>query len=130
MATTTIKEATKRSPSQRIRVLTALRNAGSKGITNVELQEISLRWQARLSELYKQGYRLALQNWGDGVYNYTLIHEPDTIHPEPRRAIQVLISEIENKFSGNVTTSQLMDLLNSNGLQVGRKPGSFTVKGI
>ncbi|ALA07252.1 hypothetical protein SECTIM467_128 [Brevibacillus phage SecTim467] len=112
-------------PSQRQRVLTALRQAGEKGITNVELQEISLRWQARLQELYMQGYKVALENLGDGVYNYVLVHEPETIAPRPVRAQTILTREIEGKFGGTVTTAQLLHILASNGLQVGRKAGSF-----
>lgn len=113
--------------TQRIRVLTALREAGDKGITNAELAEVSLRWQARLGELHKEGYRTSLENLGDGLVNYVLVHEPNAKLPTPPRAMDVLTREIEGKFGGKVTTSQLLYILQSNRLQVGHKAGTFNV---
>ncbi len=119
---------TKRSPSQRIKILAALRKAGKQGLTNVELSEVGgIRWAARIQELYMQGYKVAKETLGDGLVNYVLIHEPDAIDPDPPRALDVLTREIEGKFGGQVTTAQLLHIMESSKLQVGRKPGTFNV---
>jgi hypothetical protein len=125
--TTVFKEATKRIPSQRVQVLNKLREVGEKGITNIELYEVCQRWQARLSELYAQGYKVRLDNLGDGIYNYVLVHEPTALAPKPLRAQTIVTREIEGKFDGKVTTAQLLHILASNGLELKRKTGYYTV---
>lgn len=96
-------------------------------MANYELYEISQRWAARLQELYKQGYKIRVDNLGDGIHSYTLVEEPAAILPGPERAQDVLTREIERKFGGSVTTAQLLYILQSNKLQVGRKAGTFSV---
>jgi hypothetical protein len=127
MTTVKFDSNTKKRVSQRGQVLNALRTAGAKGLANFELYEISQRWAARLQELYKQGYKVRVENLGDGIYNYTLVEEPSAIPPTPDRAQDVLTREIEGKFGGSVTTAQLLYILQSNKLQVGRKAGTFNV---
>lgn len=125
MTTVKFNPDSKKRVSQRGQVLNALRKAGAKGLANYELYEISQRWAARLQELYKQGYKVRVENLGDGIYNYTLVEEPTAILPRPDRAQDVLTREIEGKFGGSVTTAQLLYILQSNKLQVGRKAGTF-----
>ncbi|WP_434750822.1 hypothetical protein [Paenibacillus amylolyticus] len=127
MKTVKFNPNTQKRTSQRAMVLNALRNAGSKGLANYELHEISQRWAARLQELYKQGYKIRVDNLGDGIYSYTLVEEPTVVLPRPDRAQDVLTREIEGKFGGSVTTAQLIYILQSNKLQVGRKAGTFSV---
>lgn len=118
-------EGVERTVPQRTRLLTALRKAGKNGLTSIELSEISLRWNARLGELNKMGYRIASESLGDGIWNYVLIHEPAAISPPPPRALDVLTREVEGKFGGKVTTGQLLHILQTNRLQVGHKAGTF-----
>ncbi|WP_315792903.1 hypothetical protein [Paenibacillus sp. BIC5C1] len=127
MTTAKFNPNTQKRTSQRAMVLNALRNAASKGLANYELYEISQRWAARLQELYKQGYKIRVDNLGDGIHSYTLVEEPAAILPRPERAQDVLTREIESKFGGSVTTAQLLYILQSNKLQVGRKAGTFSV---
>lgn len=122
----TFAEARPHIRNQRQMILEALRKAGSKGLTNIELSEICQRWAARLQELYVRGYRVKLENLGDGVYNYILVEEPEFPNPEPPKALDVLVREIEGKFGGRVTTSQLLYLLEKNNMNVVRKAGTFT----
>ncbi|HEY2494117.1 MAG TPA: hypothetical protein VGI33_14585 [Paenibacillus sp.] len=122
----TFTKANKR-PSQRVQVLNKLRAAGERGITNIELYEVCQRWQARLSELYALGYKVSLQNLGDGVYNYVLAHQPDALAPKPMKAKTIVTRSIEVQFDGKVTTAQLLHILASNGLEIKRKTGYYTV---
>lgn len=126
----TFAEAKPRIRNQRQMILDALRKAGSKGLTNIELSEICQRWAARLQELYVRGYKVKLENLGDGIYNYILVEEPEVPNPEPPKALEVLVKEIESKFGGRVTTSQLLFLLENNNMNVVRKAGTFTGRAV
>ncbi|MFF2889499.1 hypothetical protein [Paenibacillus sp. NPDC057967] len=122
---TKVKFDSKNHVSKQAQILDALRKAGAKGLANFEMYDICQRWAARLQELYKQGYKVRVENLGDGIYNYILVEEPTTILPIPERAQDILIREIEGKCGGKVTTAQLLNILQSNRLQVGRKARSY-----
>lgn len=125
MTTAELDSNLKKRISQRAQLLNALRTAGAKGLANYELYSICHRWAARLQELYKQGYKVRVENLGQGTYNYILMEEPAALLPKPVRALEVLTCEIEVSYGGRVTTDQLLDILQSNRLQVGRKAGTF-----
>ncbi|PAD70565.1 hypothetical protein CHH83_01820 [Bacillus sp. 7586-K] len=125
--TTTLKEASERIPTQREKILNLLRNAADKGITNQQFQNVCIRWDARVRELYQQGYVIENESLGNGVYKYILVSEPETIADKPKKAIELLISKINNTYNGKIDTESLSSLLEAEGLQVVRKHGAHKI---
>ncbi|MGG3890220.1 hypothetical protein [Metabacillus fastidiosus] len=122
--TQTLKEAKKRIPSQRDKIIKLLKESGEQGATNKELQNICIRWDARVRELYQLGYVIEVNPIGNGVYNYKLVSEPETTVEKPKKAIEILIHKINKKYDGEINSDDLNNLLESEGLQVVRKYGS------
>lgn len=122
--TDTLLEAKERIPNQREKILNLLRNAGEKGITNKQFQDVCIRWDARVRELYQQGYVIKNESLGNGLYKYILVFEPETIAEKPKKAIELLISKINNTYNGRIDTESLSSLLEAEGLQVVRKHGA------
>lgn len=122
--TDTLLEAKERIPNQREKILNLLRNAGEKGVTNKQFQDVFIRWDARVRELYQMGYKIENEPLGNGIYNYKLISEPERVAKKPKKAIELLIDKINNTYDGKVEAETLRDLLAEEGLQVVRKYGS------
>lgn len=118
------KEAQPRIPSQRERILEALRNSGKDGVLNTELQKIAIRWIARVQELYQQGYKIDVTLVGNGVYKYTLIEEPDVIL-KPKKAMDIFFEKAKQSYGEQLSLDQLKTLLSEEGLHIVRKVGSF-----
>lgn len=117
------EDAKNRIPSQKQKILKALRDAGESGITNADLSNISLRWGARMSELYAEGYIVDIESLGKGIYKYALQHEPTNIVIKPQKAVDVLLQEVV-KIGDSVTSKQLQELLDKHNFNVTRKAGS------
>jgi len=62
--------------SQRGRILALLRERGSTGVSNVELNSICFRYGGRLFELRKMGFRIRTIRAGDSVFRFVLEDEP------------------------------------------------------
>ena len=120
----TYKEAEKRIPTQRDRILESLRSAGKDGILNTELHKITLRWQARLHELYQQGFKVDVSLVGDGVYRYTLLSEPEVVS-KPRKAMDLFFEKAKESYGDNMTLEQMRGLLSEEGFNIVRKCGSY-----
>jgi hypothetical protein len=101
-----------------------LRNAGENGLTNTQLKDFCIRWDARVRELYQKGYVIEVVSLGNGVYQYVLKSEPEVVPPKPQKAIHMLMEEIQQRFDGSVTSSELMELLKDKGLNIVRKHGA------
>jgi hypothetical protein len=120
------EEAKKRIPSQKQLIIKELKEAGTKGITNIKLQKISLRYGGVLGNLYKEGYKIDTIPLTDGVVNYILRSEPT---PETKKqlpkAMNLLTQKIDDVFGGQVTTEQLEKLLEEEGISVRYAMGTF-----
>ena len=57
---------------QRTKVLSALKKAGRRGCLNTELNEICLRYGARIYELRGMGYKIKTEKVGRSLFNFTL----------------------------------------------------------
>jgi hypothetical protein len=68
-----------RRPSQRDRILDLLRERGSAGATNVELNAICYRYGGRLFELRKCGFTIRTESLGGGLFKFYLMAEPATV---------------------------------------------------
>lgn len=119
---TTLEEAKPRTPSQKQQIITLLRSYGSTGVTNKELQEICIRWTARISELYSEGYVIENVHLGNGLYNYTLVSEPKKKNNFKLAALDILLAEIKKK--GLVSSNDLQVILEDQKLNIHRRSGS------
>lgn len=70
-----INEA-KRLLTQKRKIIAALKEAGSDGLTNVELNKISMRFGGHIGILRREGYKIQKINLDGGLYRYILIAEP------------------------------------------------------
>jgi hypothetical protein len=121
-----MNQATKeRTLSQHEKILQLLRNAGSKGVTNVELQKIASRFNARIQEMYVEGYKIETEQFDSGITRYTLISEPKVKNRKPKAATDLLASEIESKYRGKISKDELLNLLEDMDLTVRRKINTY-----
>ncbi len=118
-------ETKERTRSQRSIILNRLREAGTNGLTNVQLSDIALRYNARLQELYTQGYEVKVEPFNDGITKYTLVFEPEILNKKLDDAINILFKEIKNTYQDKINTEDLANLLERQGFTVRRKIGSF-----
>ncbi|PYY28260.1 hypothetical protein [Paenibacillus illinoisensis] len=119
------KETKERTETQRDKIVTALRRAGDSGVTNVELNKIALRYNARIQELYVRGYKIHSEELDGGVTKYILISEPAEPFKKPDKAVDILIEDIESKYNGNISARELNEYLDTKGFTVRRKIGSY-----
>jgi len=114
-----------RTDSQRLKILNLLRSAGTSGVTIVDLAKIAKRYNARIQEMYVEGYEIKVEDLGGGLTKYTLVKEPETKKSKPEKALNVLIEGIKNKYNGNLSVEQLIEELNNNNFTVRRNIGTF-----
>ncbi|WP_339304411.1 hypothetical protein NST33_18115 [Paenibacillus sp. FSL L8-0435] len=119
------RETKERTETQRDKIVTALRRAGDSGVTNVELNRIALRYNARIQELYVRGYKIHSEELDGGVTKYILISEPTEPFKKPDKAVDILIEDIESKYNGNISARELNEYLDAQGFTVRRKVGSY-----
>ncbi|WP_339193901.1 hypothetical protein MKY95_19150 [Paenibacillus sp. FSL P4-0176] len=119
------KETIERTETQRDKIIATLKRAGESGVTNVELNKIALRYNARIQELYVRGYKIHSEELDGGVTKYILISEPTEPFKKPDKAIDILIEDIESKYNGNINARELNEYLDTQGFTVRRKIGSY-----
>lgn len=102
-------------------ILFVLRNSGRRGVTNVELSKIALRYGGYLGSLYEQGYKINKEHLGNGVFNYVLVSEPKGKVIEKPKALDLLIDTIGNKF---ISGEDLVSMFEEIGLSVKYKAGT------
>ncbi|EOO11338.1 hypothetical protein [Bacillus cereus] len=115
------------SLSQSERILDALRVAGTKGLTNVQLSDIALRYGGYLGRLYEKGYEVNTISEGSNVYRYILVSEPETERESRKPARDLLLEEVKNRFGDNVSAESLASLLDGLGLNLRYKAGTHKV---
>lgn len=120
-------EAKKRMPSQREKLLEVLREAGHKGVLNTDLVDICIGYRSRIAEMYQMGYKVDVEHIERGVCIYTLLEEPVNPVKDIPTATSVVISEIENKFSGAITADTLIAILKEMNFNIVRKSGSHKI---
>lgn len=119
------QETKERTESQRSKILNALRMDGLNGVTNVILSSIALRYNARLQELYQQGYVIEKKESSNGITKYFLISEPETPKGKAEDALSLLLKKIDNTYDGVVNSKELVEMLFESEFTVRRKIGSF-----
>lgn len=120
------QEAKARIPTLREQILQKLIEAGNKGVTNLEFQKMCVRWNSRLSELYSQGYQTKVIQEGKGIYKYILTKQPDKIL-KPKKAIEILLESIQQKYDNMISSNDLQDLLNTHNFIISRKGGTHKI---
>jgi hypothetical protein len=118
----TLNEAKLRIPTQKEKIINLLRSSGSIGVTNKELQEVCIRWTARMSELYEDGYIINNEPLGNGIYNYVLLSEPDKKKEKSMSALDILLKEV--KDAGLVSSDDLKKIIEKSNFNIHRKSGS------
>lgn len=118
-------ETKKRAAAQREEVIQALKNAGVSGITNVQLQKISLNYTSRTAELHKQGYKIRCSPMGGGLYNYVLLHEPETKQRQ-KKAVDMFFDMLDKQYDGKITSDELREMFDKHCLNVVRNWGANT----
>ncbi|MGV2887169.1 hypothetical protein [Paenibacillus taichungensis] len=119
------KETQERTETQRDKIIATLKQAGDSGVTNVELNKIALRYNARIQELYVRGYKIHSEELDSGVTKYILISEPTEPFKKQDKAVDILIEDIESKYNGNISARELNEYLDAHGFTVRRKVGSY-----
>lgn len=114
----------KRLITQRQKIIDALKEAGSEGLTNAELSKISLRYGAHLGDLYRKGYKISKQNLDGGLYKYVLISEPADIKFF-ENANEEIFNEIRENFNDSITKDDLKNLLEEKHFHIIRKSGWY-----
>lgn len=54
------------------KILQLLKEAGDKGVTNIQLNEIAFRYSARLNDLRRDGYKIQATHIKDSIWKFTL----------------------------------------------------------
>lgn len=72
-ASTSGNDDLERRSNSRAAVLRALRKAGKRGLTNVQLNRVAFRYGARIFELRQEGLRIDKECVAAGVYVYRLV---------------------------------------------------------
>ena len=119
------QETKERTETQRDKIVSVLKRAGDLGVTNVELNKIALRYNARIQELYVRGYKIHSEELDGGVTKYILVTEPTEPFKKPDKAVDILIEDIESKYNGNISARELNEYLDTQGFTVRRKVGSY-----
>lgn len=118
------REDTIKRKSQREIILEMLRGAGENGVTNTTFQKVSIRWDARIRELYQEGFEIKAEEVKGGVWKYTLLQEPLFPLPKPKHAMEILLEEIEKKYGGSISSAELKKLIMKKRMNVVRAFGS------
>lgn len=111
-----------RLESQRETILSKLRSAGGKGLTNEALSKIALRYGGAIGQLYQLGYVIDKVNLGQGLYKYILISEPKEEISTHVKAQDLLLDAVNSKSL--ITSQELGRLIEDLGLSVRYKAGT------
>lgn len=74
---------TRRSPTQREKIINLLRQRGRAGAFNSDLVRIAYRYSSRLREIRLMGFEVSTQYVREGVFRYVLEREPEVVKPLP-----------------------------------------------
>lgn len=118
------EEAQGRIPSQLDKIIDLLKEAGEEGVTSKQLSEIGLRYGARISDLYKLGYKIELVHLNKGLYKYILRSTPSEVKIF-QNAEEIILQTILLDYPDGITAWQLKDLLEENGFHIRRNSGWF-----
>lgn len=113
-----------RTPSQRQRILTLLRESGESGTTNAELIKIAFKYGSRIQELYELGYEISTETYENGITTYKLISEPEFENKSNQAAIDILLQQVNSLYQGNVNANDLINLLDKLNFTVKRRINS------
>ncbi|MCR8641428.1 hypothetical protein NV379_02050 [Paenibacillus sp. N1-5-1-14] len=120
------KETQERTTNQKGRILNLLRDAGKDGVMNTQLSKVALRYNARIQELYVQGYEIEIQHLEGGLSKYILLSEPEQISKKPEAALEIVVNQIKNTYDNKISSEDLEELLQRMNCNVRRNIGTFS----
>ena len=117
-------ESKSRVPSQKSRILDALRLAGKDGLTNTDLKDLAIRFSAVTNQLQLDGYDIELINEGNGVVRYVL-HHPNPVRDKVK--VKTGLEKTKDFFSKSEEPSfeRFVQFLSDNGLHIKHKPNGI-----
>lgn len=113
-----------RMPSQKKQILSLLLDNGG-GVTNADMSFISLRYGGIIHVLEREGWDIEKTNMGNGLVRYILHGDKPTKVVDNRTGLEIIRGEIE-QHNGEITFSELLNIMKRNGLHIKHKP--FGVK--
>ena len=113
-------EAQTRIPSQKEKIINMLKEAGENGVTNIELSKISLRYNARISELIMSGYIIENTQVKKGVYKYVLKGIKSNVKSYLHATDEILMI-VENDYKDRISSAELKNLLEEKDFTITRK---------
>jgi len=118
-------EALKRIPSQEEKIINLLKEAHEEGVTNVELAKISLKYDARISDLRRKGYIIETIHMGKGIYKYILRKIPSDDHYFKNATDETLLIIKDEYEGGWIHFTQLARLLDDKYFHITRRSGWY-----
>jgi hypothetical protein len=118
-------ETRERTLSHKQQIINLLKDAGSKGVTNSDLSKIGYRYNARIQEMYVEGYEIKVEELAGGLTKYILISEPESKKSKPNKALDILVEDIKSKYNNSITCDDLLEYLKEQNFTVRRNVGSF-----
>lgn len=131
MSTNTVlyKESKVRQITQKQVILRDLKEAGTAGLLNTDLNENMLRFSQIIYLLKTEGYEIAKKNEGHGVVRYYLLSNIPTKVTKKARAIDVLRDAV-SELDGLVYLGEIEEILEKNGLHVTYKPNRLNEEAV
>ena len=119
------KEAQERKPSKKTEILEALTLAGSEGIYNILLSNISLRYGTLTNALQLDGYDITLENLGNGLIRYTLNSEEKAEKTVVEKGLDIVKREIKSNYDCVIFFDELVEILDKHNLHIKHKPNGI-----
>lgn len=119
------KEAQERKSSKKTEVLDALISAGSQGVLNIMLSNISLRYGTLTNALQLDGYDITLENMGNGIVRYTLNSTEQAEKTVVEKGLDILRREVRASSFHLVTYENLVEILDKHNLHIKHKPNGI-----
>jgi hypothetical protein len=117
------EEALERIPTHLDKIVQALKDAGPEGVTNAELNKITFKYDARISDLRRKGYVIKTEYIARGVYKYYLISTPSQIKVHDK-AIDIFVEEVI-KRGGKIDAWAIKPLVRELRLGMKRESGYY-----
>ena len=119
------KEAQERKTSKKTEILEALTLAGSEGIYNILLSNISLRYGTLTNALQLDGYDITLENMGNGIIKYTLNSTEKAEKTVVEKGLDIVKREIKSNYDCVIFFDELVEILDKHNLHIKHKPNGI-----
>lgn len=118
------EEAKGRIASQTEVIFDLLVEAGEEGVLNRRLAEVTSRFGTPIHNLRLDGFDIKTKNLGGGVVKYVMSNK---IIPVKKyvKGSDAIAEAINKQYNGQVTTEQLMKVMDEQSMNFVRKPNTL-----